>query len=206
MSPTANKLCIIAALLILLAVSAFIYRKPYYNWDMFPYMALAARNASIPFDSTHAHIYKDAALNMPPHDFEAISQREPVLRSSPREFESILKYFEIKPGYNFVVRSIHLSGLNLLASTYLPSVISYFLIGCLMLVWLQKIVPLPYSAVAALTIMASPFLITTARFSSPDMLCAIFSFAGLFIMLEYSVMIGLITGLIVTLSKRNFLE
>jgi hypothetical protein len=196
LTPSANKIYFAAGILILLTVSALLYKKPYYNWDMFPYMALAAQNSTTPFDSTHLQIYREAALNMPQHDFDAISQRQPELMKDPNAFKSILKYFEIKPAYNLAVRLIHSVGFNLVTATYLPSIISYFLIGCVTLLWMQKIVPSPFSVVASLAIMASPFLVTTSRYSSPDMLCAVVALLGLFIMLESSVMIGLIVSLI----------
>ncbi len=95
-----------------------------------------------------------------------------------------------------MVRLFHSLGFNLVSATYLPSIISYFLIGFLILMWMQKMIPSPYSAFTSLLLMASPFLVTTARYSSPDMLCALFSFAGLYIMIESSVMVGLIVSLI----------
>lgn len=158
-------------------------------------MALAS-DSSMPFDSIHASIYKEASRQMTPKDFEAISLRQPELMRNSEAFRNLLHYYTIKPGYNLVVRFFHFVGFNILAATYLPSIISYFLIGCLMLVWLQKVIPSPFSAITALVLMASPFLFTTARYSSPDMLCALLSFAGLFLIVESSMMAGLVVLLL----------
>lgn len=154
-------------------------------------MALAISDSSVPFDSLHRHVYHEAAARMGPQDFKAISQRQPHLMADPVAFQEILKYYQIKPGYVFAVRLFHLIGLNLVAATYLPSIISYFLMGCLLFWWHQRIFPLPFASLATLVVMASSFLIHPARYSSPDLMCAFISFVGLFILSEVSVRHGL---------------
>lgn len=180
--------------LILFAATLYLARKPYYNWDMFPYMALAADNPSIPFSHTHAHIYQEASSRMTPADFNAISGRQSALRDDPEAFLKILKYFRIKPGYLMVVRLGHFLGLNLLVATYLPSIISYFLMGCLLFDWSRKSISLPAAALISLVIATSPFLLQTARYSSPDMLCALVLMSGLFLATEYLVGAGLLVA------------
>ena len=180
-----------------MAVSLYLTSKPYYNWDLFPYMALAAANSSIPFDSTHAYVYKEAALRMPPQDFAAVSQRQPQLMEHAETFRTILKYFEIKPGYLLVVRLFHFLGFNLVTATYLPSIVSYFFIGCLLLLWMQRIFSMPFAMITTLLIAASPFLVQTARYSSPDMLCAAILLVGIYLISEssFSVLGLLVCGL-----------
>ena len=129
---------------------------------------------------------------MPASDFEAIAARQPELRKDAGAFHEILRYYKIKPGYNLLVAVFHNLGVNLIASTYLPSVICYFVIGCIMLMWLGRMLATPFSQLITLILMASPFLVTTARFSSPDMLCAALFFAGIFLIMESSVVTGLI--------------
>ncbi len=128
---------------LLLAASIYASQRPYYNWDMFPYMALASRCASTPFAETHAQVYHEAERLLPAPDYRAISQRQPVLRDNPDAFEDVLKYFSIKPGYLLMVRLAYLLGLDLVTSTYLPSVISYFFIGMLLFFWSRKSLPVP---------------------------------------------------------------
>ena len=159
---------------------------------MFPYMALTIADDSIPFDSTHAVIYQEAARHMTASDFDAVSLRQSHLHESPQAFRDILKYFEIKPGYLLAIRLGHGLGLNLVMATYMPSLVSYFFICCLLFIWIQKILPLPIAAMGTLLLAASSFLIQTARYSSPDMMCAIITLAGLFLIAEYSAGIGLL--------------
>lgn len=132
---------------------------------------------------------------MPASDFDAISARQPELRKEATAFHEILRYYRIKPGYNLVVSLFHHLGVNLVASTYLPSALCYFAIGCIMLLWLTRMIRPPFAQIITLVLMASPFLVTTARFSSPDMLCAALCFLGLFLIMEFSVVLGLIVFL-----------
>ena len=181
---------------ILLIVSVYLYQKPAYNWDIFPYMALVMDEATTPFDSTHRLVYREAEFRMPANDYNAMSQRQPVLKADPAAFHEILKYYQIKPAFILFIQFLHFIGFNLLAATYFPSILSYFLIGTLLFFWMQRIFPLPYAALATLLIAASSFLVTPARLSSPDMLCAFVTMAGLFLMTEAAILPGLIiTGL-----------
>lgn len=184
---------------LLLAASIYASQRPYYNWDMFPYMALASRCASTPFAETHAQVYHEAERLLPAPDYRAISQRQPVLRDNPDAFEDVLKYFSIKPGYLLMVRLAYLLGLDLVTSTYLPSVISYFFIGMLLFFWSRKSLPVPAAFLLTVVTATTPFLVQTARYSSPDLLCALVLFAGLYLALEHSLIPGLlVTGLAIT--------
>ena len=168
-------------------------------------MALVAANSSIPFDSTHAYVYKEAALRMPPQDFAAVSQRQPQLMEHAETFRTILKYFEIKPGYLLVVRLFHFLGFNLVIATYLPSIVSYFFIGCLLLLWMQRIFSMPFAMITTLLIAASPFLVQTARYSSPDMLCAAILLVSIYLISEssFSVLGLLVCGLAIPVRRKR---
>lgn len=181
----------VTVIAIILTVTVFLGNKPSYNWDLFPYMTLAISDSSVPFDSLHARVYLEAAAKMGSRDFNAVSQRQPHLMADPVAFQDILKYYQIKPGYIFAVRLLHLLGVNLVTATFLPSVISYFLLGCILFWWLQRIFPSLFASLATLVAMASSFLIESARYSSPDLMCALILFAGLFVLSEFSIRYGL---------------
>jgi hypothetical protein len=158
---------------------------------MFPYMALTAVDNHVPFDSIHSKIYRDAKHEMPFSDFVALSQRQPALAANASEFQLILKYFAIKPGYLAVTRTLYHAGFSLVAATYLPSVASYILIGCLLFWWLERIFSPLVASALALLLAATPFLITPARYSSPDLLSTFLSLAGIFIATVFSAPTGL---------------
>ncbi len=174
---------VLAILAILLTVTVLVIRRPYYNWDMFPYMAIAIGHESVPFDSTHREVYRIARATLPPADFDAISTRQPDLMSDAAAFEGILKYYTIKPGYNLVVAGLCSLGINPVTATALPSAVSYFLLGCLLLFWTLHTGPAGPAGLFTLVIALAPSLIDLARYSSPDMLCALISTAGIMLIL-----------------------
>ncbi len=182
----------VVVVLALLAATRFLARRPYHNWDMFPYMALAMQRPDVAFESTHRQVYAQAQANMPVADFEAISARQPDLKQSASEFELILPYYKVKPGYNFLVLAFFKMGLHPLTATWLPSILSYFAIGLMLFFWcLQQGRPLP-AALFTVVIMFSPVMANLARYSSPDMLCTAFSLAGLILMLGTRQSFGLL--------------
>ena len=177
---------------LLLIASGYLYHKPAYNWDMFPYMALTATTPEVPMDTTHELIYREAARLLPPHDFKAISNIQPARMQSAAAFQEILKYYEIKPGYVMMTRILYAWGFNLVAATYFPSILSYFLMGCILWWWMMKLFDHPVAIVITLLVAASPFLVQTARYSSPDMLCALLLLGGICLIAKVSIPVGMI--------------
>lgn len=179
----------------LTVIAFYLSQRPYYNWDMLPYMALTAQS-NAPFDSTYALIYRTAKEKMPPHDYEAVMRRQPALAANSSAFQDALRYFRIKPIYLFSTRTLYNFGVDLLTSTWLPSIVSYVLIGCLLFVWLQRIMIPPLAAGATLLFAITPYMITTARFSSPDAMSALFTFAGLYFITESSAVLGIVLAFV----------
>jgi len=179
MIPPLRPSIVTAAILgVFLVLTLLLARRPYYNWDMFPYMAIAMEKPGIPFDSIHRQVYHAAKSAMSLHDFEAIAQRQPDLRDDPGKFEAILAYFIIKPGYTLPVTLFYVAGVDPLLATCLPSLISYFCLGCLAYFWGRRHAPPVPAAMLALVIGLSPLIVDLARYSSPDMLCALICALG----------------------------
>lgn len=173
----------------ILLVAAFVLaRRPYYNWDMFPYMAIVMSSPEVPFETTHQAVYLVAQSHMPAYDFEAIASRQPELRRDAKAFEEILRYHTIKPGYTGIARLLYRLGVHPLAATWLPSIASYFLLGLLLFVWSSRYAPVPAAALFMFVILLSPLLVDLARYSSPDLLCTLICTAGLtLVLLDQSV-------------------
>lgn len=169
---------------LLLAATLVLARRPYYNWDMFPYMAIVMASPDIPFEQTHARVYEEARANMLPGDFEAIASRQPELKADPQAFQDILRYHTLKPGYTGIARILYHLGVNPLAATWLPSLVSYFLLGILIFSWAKMQAPVPAAALFTFVITLSPPMMDLARYSSPDMLGALLSLAGLVLILQ----------------------
>lgn len=183
----------------LLLVTAFVLaRRPYYNWDMFPYMAIVMASPGEPFVQTHQRVYAEARSHMPRQDFEAIAARQPELREDAAAFQDILRYHTLKPGYTAVAKLLYTLGIHPLAATWLPSIGSYFLLGVLLFWWSRRHAPAPAAAMFTFVVALAPPMIDLARYSSPDMLCALVSTAGLILILsdKASWGIGLLTSAI----------
>ena len=172
--PVAN----LATVLILLIVSVLLATRPYYNWDMFRYMALALDDGSIPFTDIHHQVFFDAKEQMPTEDFAAVTLRRPELLDDPEKFRETLRYFQVKPGYVLVVKALYKLGVPLTAATYLPSIAAYFLLGCLLLFTQRDLAPI-ISSLSVLIIMALPPVVEGARLSTPDMLATLLVMTGL---------------------------
>lgn len=180
-----------AVVLVILAGTLFLARRPYYNWDMFPYMALVMERDDVPFEKTHEHAYNLAEATMLPFDFVAISARQPVLHQDPKAFEEILPYYKIKPGYNLTVSALYSLGLNPLTATWLPSIAAYFALGLICYLWARRTGPALAAALFTFVIIFSPVMTDLARYSSPDMLCTLFSVAGLLFIMSSRTTVGL---------------
>lgn len=175
----------------LLVLSLVLARRPYYNWDMFPYLAIVIAQPGLPFDSTHREVYRAARAELPVQDFQAISSRQPKLMEDPAAFLEIMKYFSIKPGYTWLARGFYHLGAKPVMSTWLPSVISYFLVGVLVYFQARRHAPPMPSALFVMIIALSPQFLNLARYSSPDMLCALVSTAGTILVLRSLTIPGL---------------
>lgn len=184
---------VLSAVVVLLLISAslFLARRPYYNWDMFPYMALALERSDIPFIDTHRQVYQAAREIMIPSDFEAISSRQPELMKDPKAFEAILPYYQIKPGYVLVVSALYSFGVHPLTATWLPSILSYLAIGLMLFFWLRRTGPSLIAGITTLLVMATPVMTGLARYSSPDMLCASLTLLALLFILTSKTTAGL---------------
>ncbi len=180
---------------IFLVLAVLLARRPYYNWDMFPYMAVIMQSPDVPFDSTHREVYRMAKELLPSADYEAISNRQPDLRDDPGKFQEIMKYFTIKPGYTSVASLLYRMGINPVMSTCLPSIISYFLLGLLIYGWANLRAPALPSALLALVIGLAPPVLDVSRYSSPDMICALITTSGLLLVVQRKFYFGLMVML-----------
>lgn len=165
-------LCVIAGLF-----TGTLSLRPYYNWDMFPYIALTLGSGD-----QHQRAFHEAAVQMQPHDFDALTARQPLLFTDAKAFQSILPYYKTKPGYTFITRALYLAGVNATAATYWPSLFSYFALIFLVGMWVTNCLPYRYALIVTIGLAFLPFLSMTARFSSPDMLCAAYTITGLYLL------------------------
>lgn len=174
-----RNLMLASVAVVFLAASLYLARRPYYNWDMFPYMALVLWESEKPFDSIHAAVYNTARENMQAKDFQAISSRQPTLMNDPSAFLEVLPYFQVKPGYTLLSRFFFSLGINPLTATWLPSIIGYFGLCLTLFLWSATKAPVTAAGLFTAIVATSPPLTDLARYSSPDMLASFVFLVGM---------------------------
>jgi hypothetical protein len=122
-------------------------------------------------------------------DQEAFSKAREVIREEMSSEEGIrhiyrldhadknlLDFYRIKPLYIFLIAAFHHVGIPFILSTLIPSLISFFLIGCILFSWSAKVfAPLPALIFSIILLLINPSIIL-ARLSSPDPLSNLFLF------------------------------
>jgi len=87
---------------------------------------------------------------------------------------NILNYYRIKPFYVLLIIALHSLGISFIVATGIPSLVSFFLIGCLAFYWSsKKFKPATALFVSSVFMLMSPSLIL-ARLSTPDALSNLF--------------------------------
>ncbi len=181
-------LAFVSLLLILILISFTFYKKPVYNWDLLPYSALILSKPGMSPDSIHKLTYEKAAEQIPAKEFQLLTDTSNYYRSQTlndaKIFTEELKYYKVKPLFIKAVSFFFWLGFPLIVSTVMPSVISYILIGLMIFTWLKRYCTPLFSFLLSLILCLLPFMLWTARTSSPDMLNALLIFTGLYLLKE----------------------
>lgn len=170
-----------AVFVILMAV--YLYRKPAYNWDMLPYMAIVLQydhnNTAI-----HDNVYKTAANEIPPVDYNRLTDSSHAYRkaalSNPAFFNAQLPMYVVKPLYTILVYCSYKLGIPLTKSTMIVSVVAWVLLAILLFVWLKQALAVTAALLVAAAIMISSPLLEVASLSTPDALSALVMTAAVF--------------------------
>lgn len=188
----------------LLSAGVFAYKRPHYNWDMLPYMALVLRQDVSGFDKVHQLTYRIARENLPSDDYNYFVQGEyrKNLNENPTAFYNTLPFYAVKPLYIQATYLFYKTGFSLPAATVMPSILFYILTGLLMLYWLTKYLNLFWSFAAGILIMAFGFMISLARLSSPDSMSTFFLLAAIFFIMERHSVIWMSVFLLLSLFTR----
>lgn len=166
----------------------FAFRRPYYNWDMLPYMAIVLKidQPHLNVKDIHTLTYHIASQQVPGPEYGYLIQstyRERMAKDAAA-FYGQLPFYTVKPLYIGMIYLFYKTGFPLTKSTVFPSIIAYFLMGLLLLYWLRKYIELPFSFLGSLLIMYTPFMISTARLSTPDAVSSLLLFAAFYFIIE----------------------
>jgi hypothetical protein len=126
-------------------------------------------------------------------DEQAIKAAEAVIRTEMTADEAAahldrlehaekdkLDFYRIKPLYIYFIKVLHQCGVSFITATLIPSLLSFFLIGCLVFSWSARVFdPLPALIFSVLLLLINPSTIL-ARLSSPDSLSNLFLFSSFY--------------------------
>lgn len=169
---------------IIIALAAiYCFKRPLYNWDLLPYSYLVLKMDHHNSEEAFHLTYKLAKENIPVKEYNSLIDSSNIYRYAlshdPETFKAQLPFYVVKPFYTGLVYFFYKSGIPLIQATLMPSIISYLLIGILLLHWFGFYLRSPISFIIALLVMISSPLIEVAKLSTPDCLSAlllIFSF------------------------------
>src|ERR1700722_1366719 len=158
---------------VLLVAAFYSFKKPEYNWDMLPYMALVLKADNADIKTVHDLIYQKAKQNLPSLTYQNLAGANDYRKKMSEDalaFNNQLPFYVVKPLYVWVVYMFYKSGFSLTASTILPSIFAFLLCGILLYYWLKKYIGEVYASGMSLFVMLSPPILSTARLSTPDLL------------------------------------
>jgi hypothetical protein len=154
--------------LILTLLTGFLGMIPGYNGDMSFYIATALNFEGR--SDRQAITGAKEVIQTELKDEKAVSH---IYNLDHAAF-NILDYYRIKPLYVLLVILFHRMGFSYIIATIIPSLISFFLIGCLVFYWSsKKFNPITTLLVSSGLMLMNPSLIL-ARLSTPDALSNFF--------------------------------
>jgi len=176
-------------MVIMLLVSIYSFKKPEYNWDILPYMAvilLYDGNSNI--EKIHKDVYTIAKQDAPETVFSKLDGSASAYRKSiftdPAEFNLQLPFYVVKPLYTGVGYLFYKCGLSLPKATIIPSVISFFLISLLVFLWIREYYSQVFTFAFSTLLMLSPFMLEAVKLSTPDLVSAFLILGGLYSYIE----------------------
>lgn len=183
-----NVLVFILYVLCILPACIFAFKKPQYNWDMLPYMAIVIKMDHSNINNIHAITYQTAKANIPIAAYRSLTDSSNAYRKemfqNPVSFYEQLPFYTIKPLYTGFVYILYKCGLALTQATVLPSIIGYLLSSLLLFFWIKKYLKLPIAFILSIVTAYSIFMIGTAQTSSPDFISAFLLFASFYFIVE----------------------
>jgi|GEM_PF-1814589 hypothetical protein len=192
----------LAFALILTLASLRAYRYPEYSTDGFSYMANAVAMSGASVQVIHDAVYRDAKAGIPETIFKHLTGDDPAEPLSerrsfreramdPYRFAEFLPCFAIRPVFNLLVYVLHFKlGVGLLRSIVILPVVSYWLMGWVAWIWMERYVGSAWaSLLCASLLLLSPPVWELARSTTPDALSSLTVLLALFLLLEKRVMV-----------------
>jgi hypothetical protein len=181
--------------LVLFAIMAlqFINVKPYYNWDMIAYVAVAYSYFEDDIVVVHQKTYSaiDSQVSDKTFDWLTIADgqtnkslyRQGVF-SNPEYLRQAMPFYSVKPLYPLLLAGFIMMDINPVFASTLISKAFYAMTMLLCFVWLLRYLGGVESAVTVALLFSVPLVSAMARFSTPDAMSTFFVLLCLYISLE----------------------
>ena len=155
------------------AWSLFLTKKAELNWDLIPYMGVVAEYSRMSPKQLHSHVFENLRNSVSKEVFEELTTSNNFRARCFNNYEFFyeqLTYYRLKPLYTLAVYATHGMGFNLVESTYIPSLLAFWLLSVFIFFWLTKnSTSLLHYGVAFLVPLLSP-VIEVGTMSTPDAL------------------------------------
>lgn len=180
--------------------------KPVFNWDMFPYIALAQHGAGVDDTVRHDRAYQLVHTTVPPQDWVLLTQSNDyrtTLYANPQAFENVLGMYRIKVGYVAAARALN---------AFVPTVSAYRMINLIALValsvvviWWMSIGSFGRAGFFLVPVLLIAKLPSAAQIITPDLLCASFAVAGLALLRRGPWVLASLCFAAATLTRPDFI-
>jgi hypothetical protein len=173
---------------IVVSLTAIFAFKPAYNWDMLAYMAIIQKIDGIDsLSQLHARTYSEAKNNLPVNKYDALVNSNDPYRKKMAEnanaFNSQLVFYTVKPIYLLAAYLFYKIGFGLIASTFLPSLISFFFINMFSFFWISKLT-VQFKARLIMLLFICAVTTPLASRSNPDALSCLLLLISAYFFLE----------------------
>lgn len=174
--------------LFIIAIALWCFKKPLYNWDMLPYIAIIVQTENKDINTIHSITYNTAKKEVPAQFYGQLTDTSNIFRrkmaENAKEFSQQLPFYSVKPLYAGLIYLFYKAGFSLSLSTIVPSFFAYVLLALILFHWLKKYLNLFIAFTAGLFIMVSAPLLNVARTSTPDGISAFLLFSATYFIIE----------------------
>lgn len=184
--------------LILCAIMAFQLDniKPFHNWDMIPYVAVAYSYLEDDPEVVHRKTFSAIAAQVSDNGFDRLTNRNIPTNNgnkgkyrqgvfkNPEYLRQSMNFYSVKPLYPLLIAGFIMVDVNPVVASVLISKVFYAMTMLLCFVWLLRYLAGIESAVTVALLFSVPLVTAMAKFSTPDAISTFFVLLCLYVSLE----------------------
>lgn len=181
-----NKFYLTAYLIYLVGVFTFAWMRPYYNWDMIPYLAAAHSFEQHNKKQLHDKVFEEVKNSVPSQVYSELTQgdyRQTMLNDAEAFYQQ-LPFYKPKLIYVWLIYALTQLGFNGISAMNVLSVVPSFVASLLILMFLLHETTGIYPYVLSILVINVSGLLDVARLSTPDALSACIVLLAIFFILR----------------------